>query len=156
MLSNLFLSKDKKQVIKVQSAAKKSSAKKEYDPTNKVERDLFLEQCRAQISKAEYLATNKSVVSNEKTTNNGDYNPEVIPLKKKKYYETVTLLNKLLHKADYADNIKADTLRKLLLFIEQDENFKLSEKEFIDFLKSDQGIKLKTKIVKNLTLQIIK
>lgn len=72
--------------------------------------------------------------------------------KEAKFKETIDVIHNLLKKTDYVDNVKADSLRKLALFLDEDYTAKNKEKAILDWLKSDTKIK----VVKNLRVTVTK
>lgn len=72
--------------------------------------------------------------------------------KEAKFKETIEVIDKLLKKSGYIDNVKTDTLRKFVIFLDQDVTFKNKEKMLMDWLKADAGIKT----VKKLNVTVTK
>jgi len=72
--------------------------------------------------------------------------------KEAKFKETIEIIDKLLKKVGYVDNVKADTLRKLIIFLEEDDLVIDKENAMIQWLKNDVGIK----VVKKLNVTVSK
>lgn len=75
------------------------------------------------------------------------------PLTKKqvKAKDAVEIIYDLLKQSKYVDNVKADTLRKLMLYLDEDHTIKSKEKDLIEWLKADAGIKIVKKIKVTVT-----
>jgi hypothetical protein len=70
-----------------------------------------------------------------------------VPSKLEKTAEnTINVIHELLEKSKYADNVKTDTLRKLVLFLDKNSLVKMKEQDMIRWLMSDVGVKTIKKI----------